>query len=113
MKKFIEVKVDVQGLHQWVDCNLPHVEYLKYLHRHTFQVLARAEVNHGDRDIEFIDFKHQLKQYIAKRWYDPAYGCCNFGPMSCEMIAEDILNQFGLCRVSVSEDGEFFGIVEI
>jgi hypothetical protein len=111
MKKFIEVRLDIEGLHQWIDCNLPNVEYLKYLHRHTFQIACTAEVSHGDRDIEFIDFKHKLKKYIANRWYDPTYGCCNFGPMSCEMIAEDILTEFGLNKVSVSEDGEFFGIV--
>ena len=113
LKKYIEVRVDVEGLHQWKDCPLPNVEYLKHLHRHTFQISCRAEVSHGDRDIEFIDFKHKLKKYIAKTWYDGAYGCCNFGGMSCEMIAEDLLNYFGLCQCTVSEDGEFFGIVEI
>ena len=113
MKKFIEVKLDIEGLHNWPDCNLPHVEYLKYLHRHTFVIHCRAEVSHGNRDIEFIDFKHNIKQFIAKRWYDPTYGCCNFGSMSCEHIAETLLDQFGLCRCSVSEDNEFWGIVEL
>ena len=28
MKKFIEVRLDVEGLHHWPDCNLPHVDYL-------------------------------------------------------------------------------------
>ena len=55
MKKYIEVRVDVEGLHQWKDCPLPNVEYLKHLHRHTFQINCRAEVSHGDRDIEFIE----------------------------------------------------------
>jgi len=59
MKKYVEVRVDVEGLHHWPDCNLPHVDYLAHVHRHTFQILARAEVKHGDRDIEFIDFKHK------------------------------------------------------
>ena len=112
MRKYIEVKLDIEGLHSWPDCNLPHVDYLAHTHRHTFQILARAEVKHGDRDIEFIDFKHKIKKHIANTWYDPAYGCCNFGAMSCEMIAEDLMTVFGLCRCSVSEDGEFFGIVE-
>ena len=112
MRKYIEVKLDIEGIHCWPDCNLPHVDYLKHLHRHTFQILARAEVKHGNRDIEFIDFKHKLKKYMASTYYDPMYGCCHFGTMSCEMIAEDLMNVFGLCRCSVSEDGEFFGIVE-
>ena len=83
MRKYIEVKLEIEGLHHWPDCNLPHVEYLKHLHRHTFVINCRAEVSHGDRDIEFIDFKHKVKQYVALTWYDPAYGCCNFGAMSC------------------------------
>ena len=32
LKKYIEVRVDVEGLHQWKDCPLPNVEYLKHLH---------------------------------------------------------------------------------
>lgn len=111
MKKYIEVKLDIEALHHWPDCNLPHVDYLAHLHRHTFIINCRAEVSHGDREIEFIDFKHKIKQYVAKTWYDPAYGCCNFGAMSCEHIATDLLNYFGLCQCSVSEDGEFAGIV--
>jgi hypothetical protein len=113
MKKYIEVKLEIEGLHHWPDCNLPHVEYLAHLHRHTFVINCRHEVTDSNREIEFIDFKHKIKQYIGKRWFDQAYGCCNFGAMSCEHIAEELLNYFGLCRCSVSEDNEFFGIVEI
>lgn len=112
MKKSIIVKLDVEGLHNWPDCNLPHVDYLKHVHRHTFGIACEVEVTHSNRDIEFIDLKHKVKQYVAKRWYDQAFGCCNFGAMSCEMIAEEILNNFGLNKCSVSEDGEFFGVVE-
>ena len=113
LKKYIEVKIDVEGLHQWSNCNLSNVEYLKYLHRHTFQIKCRREVNHNDRDVEFIDFKHKIKKYINDNWYDWDYECCNFKGMSCEHIAENLLINFDLCRCSVSEDGEFFGIVEL
>ena len=113
MKRSIIVRTDVEGLHLWPDCNLPHVEYLAHLHRHTFQIFCEVNVTHGNRDIEFIDLKHKIKQYVAKTWYDQTYGCCNFGAMSCEMIAEDLLNYFGLTKCSVSEDGEFFGVVSV
>lgn len=111
MRKFIRVRLDIEGLHNWVDCDINEVAYLKNLHRHTFQIECTAEVTHGDRDIEFIEFKHKVKKYIAQKWYDSHYGCCNFGPMSCEHIAEDLLTEFGLTKCSVSEDGEFAGIV--
>ena len=111
MRKYIEVRVDVEGIHNWPDCNLPHVDYLKHLHRHTFIIQARMEVIDSNREIEFIDLKHKIKQYVGKRWFDPAYGCCNFGSMSCEHIATDLLDVFGLCRCSVSEDNEFWGII--
>lgn len=112
IRKSIAVRIDVEGLHQWPDCNLPHVEYLAHLHRHTFQIVCESEVNHNNRDIEFIDLKHKVKHHIATRYYDPAYGCCNFGSMSCEAIAEGLMEFFGFDKVSVSEDGEFWGIVE-
>lgn len=111
MKKYIEVKLDIEGLHSYPNCNIEEVEYLKHMHRHTFQFLCRAEVTHNERDIEFIEFKHQIKDYIDKKYYDLKYKCCNFTGQSCESLAEELLNSFGLCRCSVSEDGEFFGIV--
>ncbi len=111
-KKYIWVTYQKEGIHRYPDAP-KGVEFLRHPHRHMFHFKVEIEVFHDDRDIEFIDFKHKLKKYIANTWYDGAYGCCNFGGMSCEMIAEDLLNYFGLCRCSVSEDGEFFGIVEI
>lgn len=112
MKKSIEVRTNVEGLHCWVDCNLPNVDYLRFLHRHTFQISCTLEVNHSNRETEFIDFKHRINSYIQKKWFDSIHNCCNFGPMSCEHIAEDLLLEFNLDKCSVSEDGEFFGIVE-
>jgi hypothetical protein len=113
MKKYIEVKLDIEGLHCWESCNIDEVDYLKHLHRHTFGFLCRAEVTHNDRDIEFIEFKHKIKEYLGKKYYDPKYKCCNFTGQSCESLAEDLIAAFNLCRCSVSEDNEFFGICEI
>ena len=113
MKKYVEVKLDIEAVHCWATCDIEEVEYLKYLHRHTFGFLCRAEVTHNDRDIEFIKFKHEIKDYIGRKYYDPKYKCCNFTGQSCEMLAEELVKQFNLCRCSVSEDGEFFGIIEI
>lgn len=113
MKKFIEVKLDIEAVHKWENCDIEEVEYLKYLHRHTFQFLCRAEVTHNDRDIEFIKFKHEIKEYIGRKYFDSKYKCCNFTGQSCEMLAEELVKQFNLCRCSVSEDGEFSGIIEI
>lgn len=111
MKKYIEIKLDVEGIHCWENCNIEEVEYLKYPHRHTFSFLCRAEVSHGDRDIEFIEFKHKIKEYIGRKYYDKKYKCCNFIGQSCETLAEELIREFNLCRCSVSEDNEFFGIV--
>lgn len=111
MKKSIGVKLDIEGIHAWKDCNIEEVMYLKYPHRHTFQILCKIEVAHGDRAIEFIEFKHAVKQYIGQTWFNTKIGCCDFGSMSCEMIAENLLKRFELAECSVSEDGEFFGIV--
>jgi hypothetical protein len=113
MKKYIEVKLDIEGVHCWANCNIDEVDYLKYLHRHTFGFSCRAEVTHGDRDIEFIEFKHKIKEYIGKKYYDKRYKCCNFTGQSCEMLATELLTEFNLVRCSVSEDNEFFGIIEL
>lgn len=113
MKRSIIVKVDIEALHQWTGCDLPQVSYLAHLHRHTFQILSEIEVTHGDRDVEFIDLKHKIKKYVKEKWYDVTYECCNFNSMSCEHIAEDILIEFNLNKCSVSEDGEFWGVVEL
>lgn len=111
MKKYIEVKIDIEGLHCWENCDIEEVEYLKYLHRHTFGFLCRLEVSHGDRAVEFIEFKHKIKEYLGKKYYNPKYKCCDFTGQSCETLAEELVNGFNLSQCSVSEDNEFFGII--
>lgn len=112
MRKYIEVKLDVEAIHCWPNCNIDEVAYLKHPHRHTFQFICRVEVTHNERDVEFIELKHKLKQYLGSKYYSKIYKCCDFGSMSCESLAEDVLTAFGLVKCIVSEDGEFFGICE-
>ena len=107
----IEVKLDLEGLHQWQECPINEVSYLKYLHRHRFVNRARRQVSHEQRDVEFIEFKHQLEGYLKERYYDSQYKCLNFGNLSCESIARDLFEQFKLERCSVSEDDEFTSII--
>lgn len=105
--------VTIEGVHCWKTCDLEEVDYLKYPHRHLFVIKAYATVNHDDRDIEFIQLKHRIWEYLRFNYFDVKFNVCNFGSKSCEMIGIELLHNvnLNLNRVEVSEDGENGAIV--
>lgn len=103
--------LQVDGLHRWKECPFEEVAYLRDLHRHMFHIKCYKNVNHSDRDTEFIILKHQVMGYFKDTFYEIPLRCCNFGEMSCEMIAERLIEFFNLSRCEVSEDGENGAIV--
>lgn len=94
--------------------DLLDVSFLKYPHRHIFKFSIKVDVNHDDRDIEFIQLARLLKQAMLVRYPIGAYGCSNFGNSSCEMLGKEVVQIFGLLfpnyegkvLIRVSEDGE-------
>lgn len=105
---YIKVQLKVEGLHRWKDCNIDEVSFLRNTHRHIFYITCKKIVSHKDRDIEIIQFKRSIESYLTSMFGKP----CNFSEMSCEMIAEDILQNFKLSSCEVLEDGENGAIVE-
>lgn len=111
MKSFIKCKVQFEGIHQWDTCELKEVEFLKFPHRHIFTIIAKKEVSHSDRDIEFIKLGREILEYISSNYekcseYNTAL---NLKSTSCEMIAEKVLNHFNLLECEVWEDMENAG----
>ena len=106
MKTRVFIKIKVEGLHLWPDCDIQEVDYLASLHRHNFGITCWHEVNHDNRDIEFIQLKHQVEEWLRERYYKVVPHCLIFGAMSCEMIAKELIKEFCFDRVSVDEDGE-------
>lgn len=112
LKTTIYSRLNVEGLHQWGNCPIDEVLYLKLLHRHNFEIIAYANTTHNDRDIEFIEFKHKIDKYLKDKYFDEIYKCLNFGNMSCEMIATELIEYFDLVKCEVNEDRENGAIVE-
>ena len=77
--------VQVEGLHKWGNCPIDEVSYLRDLHRHTFHIKCYKTVYHDDRDIEFIQFQHTVKDYLQK-YFDPTANCLNFGNFNAKSI---------------------------
>lgn len=106
--------LQVEGTHNWPGCPFDEVDYLRLPHRHVFHIKAYKIVTHSDRDTEFIMLKHAIqKHFIEKYWSGWAStdgfsgkALCEFGSMSCEMIAEELIELFDLSRCEVSEDNE-------
>ena len=81
------------------------VSFLGHPHRHIFHFKVWIEVEHNDRDIEFIQFK---------RWLENLYedGTVQLDHKSCEMISDElyvvISGKYPRREVwiEVSEDGE-------
>ena len=105
MKTYVTASLQVEGLHRWEGCDLKDVRFLRNVHRHIFYINCKKSVSHEDRDIEIILFKRELSDYLQTR-YKKDGNCCDFGSMSCEMIAKELLQEFNLDFCSVLEDGE-------
>jgi len=102
----IVIQFKIEGIHQWKECPLDEVGYLRDLHRHEFHIRMEKKVDHNDRDIEIIMFKRQVISGLKKNFYSDQFNCCNFGNMSCEAIAEYLMDKYNCTLVEVLEDGE-------
>ena len=101
MNTRIIINFQFEALHSWPECNLPGLEYLRTPHRHVFHVEMKKEVNHDDRDIEFINFKSAVLRWVRENW-EGKY----LEGKSCEMMARHLLKLFDCSYVKVMEDGE-------
>ena len=114
--RMIWVTFQKEGVHKYpaakTDPNLAtgdhyDVSFLAFPHRHIFHFRVWINVNHNDRDIEFIQFKRWLEQL-----YSGTSSILQLDYKSCEMIAEDLYQQI-IARypgrevwIEISEDAE-------
>lgn len=111
MKTEVYCTLQVEGTHNWPNCPYDEVDYLRVPHRHMFHVKAFKEVFHDDRDQEFIMLKHAVQEHLGSKYYNVDKCLCVFGARSCEMIARELVEAFGLSRCEVSEDDENGAVV--
>ena len=107
-KTNIVVKLQVEGIHNWPEARIkiPQMGFLSSLHRHIFFITAKKVVSHNERDVEIIMFKREIFDYLQRNYFDKDLSCCNFGPRSCETLAQDLLEAYDLQYCEVLEDNE-------
>lgn len=108
------VQLQVEGAHCWPDAKFvfKQVDFLSDRHRHIFHIKVYMLVHHDERDIEFILFKREVISYLNSKYMNSDSNMLEFGPMSCEAIARDILTKFNATKVEVWEDNENGAIIE-
>jgi len=102
--KTVILDFEVEGFHYYP--NAPKVvDFLKDRHRHLFQIRAGYKVNDSNREKEIFIQQDFLKEYLTESYGYP----CEFKNMSCEMIAEDLLDfikEDSGIWIEVFEDGK-------
>ena len=100
----IIIRFQLEGFHNFPKAKeiFPEVDFLSDRHRHIFYFECEKKVNHDDRDVEFILFKREVQQFLLEKYGNP----CEFGSMSCEMIARELLEKYELESCIVWEDFE-------
>jgi 6-pyruvoyl-tetrahydropterin synthase len=100
------------ALHRWPDAPEP-VVYLRDLHRHLFHVRVELDVQHNDREVEFLMLKDWLDSTLAvmlqrhDEKITPSIGSTSCEAV-CEALAASLTDRYPGrgCLVAVSEDGE-------
>lgn len=89
MKTVVEIQVTIEGYHQYNEAP-KEVNFLSSKHRHQFHIQAGYEVTDLNREKEIFIQRDILKDYLNEAFGIP----CEFGNMSCEMIAKELI-EFG------------------
>jgi len=104
--------VQFPTIHAWPEAP-DAVAFLRYPHRHIMHVELTIDQDHDDRDVEFITTGRELLRFCTQQWGDQ-----DIGRLSCEMLAEAILQwAYGVgwsaYRCTVREDGLHGACVEV
>lgn len=100
MNHYIIVKTEFAAIHSWPECPIEEVSFLRNPHRHVFHIVLKKEVTHNDRDIEIIQLKNCIHEFLEQ------YRNKDMGRKSCEDLAEELITKFNAVYVSVLEDNE-------
>ena len=133
MDKTIVCNVTIEGFHNWP--NAPEqFSYLRSKHRHMFNIELHIPVSDSNREIEFIEEQRNIRAYIMGKFGDnkgyaqfgdnkgyaqfgdnKGYaqfggnkGYAQFGGMSCEHIAEWLMEVYPtatFCKVIEGTNG--------
>lgn len=101
MKKRVITHNLIEGYHCYPGAP-KEVSFLSNRHRHIFVIRCAFEVIDSNREIEIFMQQKKIDEFIISNYGKPA----EFYSLSCEMIAEIIINNFNNCvEVEVLEDG--------
>lgn len=109
MKTFVIITFQLEGIHNWPEAKevFPDVNFLSDVHRHMFHFKLCKRVNHDDRDVEFIRWKRHVINNLREGFRNDELGTyLDFGRMSCEQIAKNLMEYYDCEWVEVFEDGE-------
>jgi hypothetical protein len=110
-KNTVVIDFDIEGFHHYPNAPVK-VAFLRHNHRHLFNVRVHYKVLGLDREKEIFIQEAYIKEYLNESFGVP----CQFGAMSCEMIAQEIIDfgkEDGITKVEVYEDGKGGAIVEL
>ena len=111
MKKTVIVQFEIEGFHKYPMAPMK-VGFLRFDHRHTFIVKCGYAVTDSNREKEIFLCRDEIKSYLIEAYGSP----CQFDAMSCEMIAEEILEfgqEDGIVWVEVWEENTGGARVEL
>lgn len=103
MRRYIVITTRFEAIHSWPECSIEEVKFLQHPHRHVFHVTAKKAAAHNDRDIEIIQLKHRMDEFIQNIILEDSL---DIGRTSCEDLCERLLKRFDLDYIKVLEDGE-------
>jgi hypothetical protein len=118
LKQFVQMETSFEGIHNWPECPISEVSFLKYPHRHKIIIDVKIETT-KDRQIEFYKLKMDVDTYIVELYGE--HQIKQLGRRSMETISEELLKRiikaYNLGRdvdieVSASEDGQAKSIVQ-
>lgn len=111
MNNYVIVKLSAEGFHFYPDAP-EQVAFLSNRHRHVFDITCTYAVTNLNREVEIFICRSCITNYLASKHGTP----CEFGAMSCEMIASEILQRFmdsGMVSCEVWEEGTGGGRAEL